>query len=613
MTWGVAETIADAMLYEGYLLYPYHGSALKNRYRWQFGIVGPRTPTEPDGRQPSRIQTECLIEPGANPMVDVKVRFLQIEARIVERLVHAPDQWATVDALTVAGREHLTWDEATPRDLTVAGVTIGASRTESIHPFEVDGGREVEVIRNDGGEICARVVRERAPLACRLHVAVEPAGELRRLRVEVENATPCTADPETDRPAALRRSLIAAHTLLAVSDGAFVSLLDPPAEAAASAAACENRHTWPVLVGTAPHRNLMLSAPIILYDYPTVAPESPGDLFDGTEIDEILTLRVLTLTGEERRAAVATDPRARRIIERAAALSPAAFARLHGATRHVEPTGTATADQSPWEAFLNPRGTNVDEELEIGGRQVAKGSRVRLCPPPGRRADAMDLFLSGQTATVAAVYRDLENQAHIAVIVDAAGNVDLLESNGRYFYFRPDEIELLETSAARPAVAPRQASHRVLVAGIGNMFLGDDGFGPAVTQRLASRSIPAWAKVEDFGIRGVHLAYELLGASPAYESTIIIDAVSRGGNPGTLYLLEPDVGSTPIEIPDAHTLSVESVLAYLRQIGGTPGRVLIVGCEVESVAPEMGLSDAVASAVDRAAELVMELITAEAT
>jgi hydrogenase maturation protease len=223
----------------------------------------------------------------------------------------------------------------------------------------------------------------------------------------------------------------------------------------------------------------------------------------------------------------------------------------------------------------------------------------------------MDMFLIGQTATVAAVYRDLEDQPHIAVTVDAAGDADLHDANGRYFYFRPDEVEVLDADTERVPTVDTPRPRRVLVAGIGNMFLGDDGFGCAVIQRLGSRPLPEWVTVKDFGIGGIHLAYALLGASPAYDMTIIIDAVARGGPPGTLYVLQPDVEAMSTVSPDAHTLSVEAVLALLQRLGGQPRRVRIVGCESASVEPQMGLSDAVTRAVDGAAELVMTLIADE--
>jgi hydrogenase maturation protease len=607
MTWQRAEAIADALLYEGYLLYPYRGSAVKNRYRWQFGIVGPRAPGDA-GAGACRMQTECLIEPGARPVLDLKIRFLQVEARQVERLACAPDRWEATDRLLVDERELITWDEARPREVAMSGVPVSEPVADRTYAFEVEGARELDVVRNEAGDVVARVVRERWPIACVVRIAVEPAGGLRKLRITLENVTPCPSGSDADRPAALRRSLVATHTLLALADGAFVSLIEPPPHAVASAASCRNLHTWPVLVGEAPQRDLMLSAPIILYDYPSVAPESPGDLFDGTEIDEMLTLRILTLTDRERQEALATDPRARQVIERAAAIPPDAFARLHGAVRHPGDAADMP-DRSPWEALLNPA-EGAEAVLEVGGWRVTKGTQVRLRLQ--RRADAMDMFLAGQTATVAAVYRDLEDQAHIAVTIDAAGATDLHEANGRYFYFRPDEIEVLGVGAEVPVGTPEARAPRVLVAGVGNIFLGDDGFGPAVIQRLSSRALPMWVKIEDFGIRSVHLAYELLGASPSYEATIIIDAVARGGAPGTLYVLEPEVDEIRMEAPDAHGASVEAVLGFLKGMGARPGRVRIVGCEAASVTPEMGLSDEVARAVDDAAELVMQLVAAEA-
>jgi hydrogenase maturation protease len=553
MIWQGAEQIADALLYEGYLLYPYRASAVKNRYRWQFGVVGPPGAEELTG--PSFVQTQCLVEPKENPVLDLKIRFLQAEAG-----------------------NGADWDEAHPRELSISDVSLKESFANQVHSFVVEGAPEVE-------------------LSCVVRLSVESAGEYRKLTVRIENVTAWQPEKGAppDRPAALRRSLVGAHTLLAVRDGAFVSLLDPPAHAAERVAECANVRTWPVLVGGPPERTLMLSAPIILYDYPSVAPESPGDLFDATEIDEILTLRVLTLTDAERQEACATDPRARQIIERAAALSPAALERLHGAIR--TPDGV-----SAWEAFLNPPTTDTDDALDGGGRRITTGARVRLAPHPERRADAMDMFLAGETATVAEICRDLEDRVHVAVTVDASKADDLHAANGRYYYFRPDEVEVLDA-------APPIRSARVLVAGIGNMFLGDDGFGCAVIQRLASRSFPEWVKVQDFGIGSIHLAYDLL--ERRYETTIIVDALARGDAPGTLYVLEPDVDGVPAQPADAHTLTVESVLGFLKHIGGTPGRVVVVGCEAASVAPEMGLSDAVTAAIDGAVELVMSLIAKE--
>ena len=598
MTWDAAARIADALLYEGYLLYPYRGSATKNRYRWQFGVVAP---AGCGGDEHVLMQTECLIEAGPDAELDVAVRFLQAETRLVEQLVRPPDEWRRVDTLTVDDRELVTWDEARPCTLEIPRIPLGDPAGERSHRFTVDGGGDVEPIRDAGGAVVARVVRERLPIDVRIDVAVQPAGALRKLRICLHNETPCQPADCPDRAARLHRSLIAAHTLVAIRGGSFVSLLEPPAQFAELAAGCRNVNTWPVLVGERPRRDVVLSSPIILYDYPSIAPESPGDLFDATEIDEMLTLRVLTLTDDERRAAAATDPHARRLIERAQALPPETRQRLHGAIRSLRP---AAGTLSSWEGLLNPPAP-VDDFVMVQGRRVTKGSRVRLRAraDSGARADAMDMFLVGQPASVAAVYRDLENDVHLAVTIDAAAASDLHAANGRYFYFRPDEIDVIDEPSPGPARA-----RRVLVAGIGNIFLADDGFGPAVVQRLASRARPDWVRIEDFGIRGIHLAYELLGATPPYDTTILVDAVSRGAAPGTLFVIEPEVDGQAAAPPDAHSVSVESVLAYLKQIGGSPGRVLVVGCESGSITPGIGLSEAVAAAVEGAADIVMELV-----
>ena len=228
--------------------------------------------------------------------------------------------------------------------------------------------------------------------------------------------------------------------MLAVNDGAFVSLLDPPRDATDAVAGCANEGTFPVLIAS----DVMLSSPIILYDHPVVAPESPGDLYDATEIDEILALRVLTLTDDEKAEARATDPRAAAIVERCDTMPPEVWQRLHGAVRTLEPAGPApeAVATTPWwdpgaDSSVDP-GT---DSLTISGVEVARGSAVRL--RPSRRADAHDLFLAGLTATVAGVFRDVDGNVHVAVTVDDDPATDALAWQGRYLYFHPDEVEPL--------------------------------------------------------------------------------------------------------------------------------------------------------------------------
>jgi hypothetical protein len=232
-----------------------------------------------------------------------------------------------------------------------------------------------------------------------------------RLQVRVDNET--KAAPET-REAALPHALVAMHLLLAVENGAFVSMVDPPEWAREAVEACDSKGLWPVLAGPPDRRDVMLAAPIILYDHVRIAPESPGELFDGTEIDEILTLRTLALTDEEKAAARATDPRAADLLDRVEALDAEALGRLHGRI----------------------------EEVVVGGRPVRAGDRVRLRPGV-RRADAQDMFLTGRAAVVEAVLQDLEDNPYLAVTLTDDPGAELHRSHGRYRYFAPDEVEPL--------------------------------------------------------------------------------------------------------------------------------------------------------------------------
>jgi len=311
-----ARSVADAVLYEGYLLYPYCRSSGKNRVRWQFGVLAPRAWTEARGpvresvagsADAWRQRTECLLEAGASARLRVQVRFLLVQRRSVQRR-GADGAFVEVDELEVAGERHLTFDEAVPHEVEVTvelGALAGRAHTEL---RTLVGAEETEPLAD------ARIVRTRAPVSARLRLSISEAPApfaLHLLRVEIENAV---TDQPVDAPRAevLRRCLVATHCLLSVRGGEFVSLLDPPAWAAAAARRCTNVHTFPVLAGEDGRRDVLLSSPIIMYDHPRIAPESPGDLFDACEIDEVLSLRTLTLTEEERREARATDPRAGR-------------------------------------------------------------------------------------------------------------------------------------------------------------------------------------------------------------------------------------------------------------------------------------------------------------
>jgi hydrogenase maturation protease len=302
--------IADAVLYEGYVLWPYNRTATKNQRRWTFGGVYPRSHSEahPDDR--SVVQTQCLVE-GRAPRVDVVVRFLHV----VERRVRSGDSF--VDEICVAGERYVAWDEATERERREAA----GGRLQ----IEVPAGESLENVGED-----VTLVRSWRELRGELVVSSEElrAG-LRRVTVVLSNTTPFSGDRED----ALRQTFCSAHVVLTAEAGEFVSLTDPPGELRAEAAACRNEGLWPVLVGAEGERNTLLSSPIILPDHPQIAPESPGDLFDGGEIDQMLVLNILSLTDEEKAEMRAADPRTREILERTESLSEEQLMRLHGTIR----------------------------------------------------------------------------------------------------------------------------------------------------------------------------------------------------------------------------------------------------------------------------------------
>jgi hypothetical protein len=337
------EKIANAVLYEGYMLYPYTSSSLKNQQRWNFGVLAP------EGGDASKMQTEVLVEGDEEPSFRVRVRFL----------------W-------YAGGEE-------PEEQAVDAEGAGLQR--AVLPL---------------GGVAA------------VEASVAAAAErLWKVTVRIRNETP-SADGD-----AARRSMLSTHTILTVRGGAFVSLMDPPAEFREATGACRNVGTWPVLAGAEGERDTMLSSPVILYDYPQIAPESPGDLFDATEIDEILTLRILTLSDQEKAEIRAGGARAREVLERAESLPQEHLLKLHGAVRGLRGAGAP------------PR----------------QGDRVRLRPRKG--ADILDLALAGQLATVESVELDYEGRLHLAVVLDEdpGRELGMMRQPGHRFFFGADEVE----------------------------------------------------------------------------------------------------------------------------------------------------------------------------
>jgi hydrogenase maturation protease len=313
--------IADAVLYEGYVLWPYSRSATKNQRRWTFGGVYPEAHAARHTDDPATMQTECLLEARDGCRVDVRVRFLHVVARQVARAGAAGLE--PVDELAVDGERHVSWDEAVEREVRIADIPLGATRDAGI---EVPAGESAEALAAQGA-----LLRSWKALRGKVETTITPVKRgLHRVHVRIRNVSPFEG---RDRQDALRQTFCSAHTILHAGGGAFVSLTDPPPPLRAAADACRNAGTWPVLVGEEGERHTMLSSPIILPDYPQVAPESPGDMFDAAEIDQLLRLSILSMTDEERREMRASDPKTRAILERTESLSEEEMMRLHGAIR----------------------------------------------------------------------------------------------------------------------------------------------------------------------------------------------------------------------------------------------------------------------------------------
>ena len=436
MTLAQAKAVGDAVLYEGYLLYPYRASARKNRMRWQWGVLMPPSYLSADAGEHARACTECLLEPRSHTIVHIKLRFLQAQARLVH------DGRRFVDSATVGGVDYTTWDEAVEReiDFVLPAAELLAQPAEM--PFSAPGGEEREDV-GEGHALIRRTQELSGILAVRLDSLEGPFGGT-RLRVDVQNVSQWTS-PGATRELALHHALLAAHLVIGVDPGHFLSLLDPPEWAKPAAQACVNERLWPVLIGDTARSSTVLASPIILYDDPAVAAESPGELFDGTEIDEILTLRTMALTDEEKREARATDPRAASLVDRVDAMPPELLERLHGTVRYLRSVTGETEDVPWWDPGADASVSPETDAVVVGGVRVAAGSKVRLRPVL-RGSDAQDMFLAGRVATVHAVLSDVDGATHVAVTVDDDPAAELQQAHGRFRYFSPDEIEPLEAT-----------------------------------------------------------------------------------------------------------------------------------------------------------------------
>jgi hypothetical protein len=283
------EQIADAVLYEGYLLYPYRASAVKNQQRFNFGVLYPREYCAlQSGAEAWEMKSECLVFGSRSTAFQVRVRFLQLADRI-------------------------GYQEGREREVLAFCDLAALTESPLLQAFTFEGTEQLE------GEIELR--------------AIEMEPQLFKLTLIIRNCASLPDVREMSRDEVLYRSFISVHSILHADGGDFISLLDPPERFQTAVESCHNVGAWPVLAGDSEKRDTVLCSPIILYDFPQIAAESPGDLFDGTEIDEILALRILTMTDAEKAEVRSGDDRARRILERTELLPAEHFQKLHGALR----------------------------------------------------------------------------------------------------------------------------------------------------------------------------------------------------------------------------------------------------------------------------------------
>lgn len=442
--WGRARAVADAVLYEGYLLYPYRATSAKNQSRWQFGVLGPRDAERTGIGENDTLSADVLVQPGAATTLSVAVRFLQLQHRAVERAT-GDGGFDPAAELVSGDRSWLTWDEAVECEIPFGPFTFAELEGALRLAVEAPASAEIETV--PGG----RLVRTRCALLAELTLCTEPEDQLTRVSVAVRNIAP----PAADKNAAIAASLIGTHVLTEVQGGDFVSLLEPPPEATDAVARCRRHRCFPVLAGPSDARDLMLISPIILYDHPEIAEQSDGALYDSCEIDEILTLRVMTMTDEEKAQAVATDPLAAQIIERCDTMSPEALLNLHGVLRdpHAEAAGAGLVPEIPegvdwWDPMADSAVNPGVDAVLVNGVRVSCGSRVRLRPT--RRADAQDLFYSDRVARVTSVHETVDGETHVGVVIEDDPAADLHEWYGRFLYFAPDEVEPLDAQDVSP-------------------------------------------------------------------------------------------------------------------------------------------------------------------
>jgi len=423
MNFAGAEKIAAAVLYEGYMLYPYRATSTKNVQRWNFGTLYPRDYAEAQRPAESfRMITECLLKTDADARLDVRVRFLHL----IRKQREASSEW----------------DEGVERSCDLKDLlSVDLLAKPILHDFSFEA---TDLVIDEGSNRTVLPRRISGQLIVEAKALQDGLDKDRlcKLSFQLLNTTPIEDAAACPRNEAILQAFVSAHILLGIEGGEFVSLLDTPKEFREAGAECRNVGAFPVLVGPAGQGSMMLCSPIILYDYPQIAPESAGDFFDGTEMDEMLCLRVLTLTDEEKQEIRSGDDRVRRILERTESLPQDFLMKVHGAIRGMRPV----AEHAPQEFLMNGNWDPMAERpavesVNVFGVELRTGDRVRLWPQ--KKADIMDMALEGKVALIEAIEQDFEDNIQLAVVLDddPGREFGMMRQPGHRFFFAPEEVE----------------------------------------------------------------------------------------------------------------------------------------------------------------------------
>ena len=376
----------------------------------------------------------------------ISLRFLHPMARevgtlpepIAEMPAGGTPNFEVVPDFRVGEQLYQTWQEVVEQKVEVPTFPLREA-WQTAHHFEFPSSRALEPILGEDGRITAVLVRRQDAVRGAIEVTAQPIDEtVFKVTVRVLNCTPVPPNELENQSAIIMRTFTSTHTILRAQGGEWLSLTDPPAAYAKAAAACKNIHTWPVLVGdpTKNERDAMLSSPIILYDYPQIAPESPGDLFDGLEIDEILTLRVMAMSDAEKIEMRQVDEQARKILERTENMSSDHLLKMHGVMREV----SSFSDD-----FFDPR-TRLRSVI-VDGVELKSGDSVRIRPQG--RADVMDIALRGKDAVIESIEQDAESRIFLDLVLDDDPGRDLgmMRQPGHRFFYATDEVETVKADA----------------------------------------------------------------------------------------------------------------------------------------------------------------------